>query len=110
MFLFGILLILVASVLHTWHSGHALATPGNAAEGFRAIGPIVLLISIVLLLGGLLLVWRSVSIVAALIAAAIYFFVLPLIMLPLMEWATLIPDRQSRYTTEEWNRKKEFRG
>jgi uncharacterized RDD family membrane protein YckC len=101
MLLAGVLLILVAALLHSWYAGNATAKPGEAAGGFYAFGASCLLVVILLLVAGAILVWLGSSFVAALVSVGVYFFVLPLIFTPLLEWARFIPPRSARYTREE---------
>lgn len=91
----GAILVLAASVLHCWYSGHATAPQYNQAFGFVRYGRVVLVVSVVLLLAGLALVWVGGSLVASLVAAAVYFLVLPLLMMALLQQLELIPERET---------------
>jgi len=99
-------IIIIAGLLHCWYSGNANATPGNAARAFYLYGKIVLLITIVLLISGSIIFWRSAGILVAIAAAGVYFFILPLIIMPILEKMGFIPDKECRYTAEEQKRRK----
>ncbi len=101
MLLTGLLLVLIAAVLHGWYSGNAMAKPGNAAFAFRSVGGLALGLSIGLLIGGVLLVWAGAGFVAVLITLPVYFFLLPLIVVPILTAGGFVPDRRARYTREE---------
>ena len=77
-------LLLIASIIHCWWSGNAKAGPGNAAEAFYRHAKGILFFQILLLATALIIFWLSKGFVAALVAAGIYFFVLPLIVLPIL--------------------------
>jgi len=96
----GVILI-VAAILHGWYGGNAKATPGNAAEAFYRHGKAVLLATIILLITGLIIFWKSASLLVAIAAAGVYFFILPLIIVPLLEKLSLVPDKECRFTASE---------
>ncbi|MCI0440253.1 MAG: hypothetical protein L0177_14150 [Chloroflexi bacterium] len=101
MALLAVALIMLAGLLHAWYAGHAVAKPGHAARGFHVVGPGVLVASIVMLVGGLALLWFLTGFLSALAAAGVYFFVLPLITMPLLEALKVIPERKDRYSKED---------
>lgn len=78
-------MILIASLIHAWFAINAKATPGTASRTYYSYGKHLLLFTILLLISGLIFFWSSAGILAALVAAGIYFFVLPLVAVPILE-------------------------
>ena len=91
----AILLLFVASLLHSWYSGNAAVRITQQALGFMMFGSYVLAFSVLLLLCGLALLWSAAGFVGAIIGAAVYFLVLPLIIIPLLTALDLIPRRDA---------------
>jgi hypothetical protein len=94
-------ILIIAAILHGWYGGNAKATPGNAAEVFYRHGKAVLLVTIILLITGLIIFWKSATFLVAIAAAGVYFFILPLIIMPLLEKLSLVPDKACRFTASE---------
>jgi hypothetical protein len=98
----GVLLVLLAGVLHCWYAGHASAPFPFRALGFQMFGSVVLGIGIMALVVGLGLTWGATSFLGAAIAALGFYFVLPLVTPPLLRALgaipalTLVPDRKGR--------------
>ena len=86
----GIVLLIIAAVLHSWYAGSA-RHPVDASWAFAQFGLLVLLLTIILLVTGVLFVWLGSGFFAALVATGVYFFVLPLVFVPLLRRAGLIP-------------------
>jgi hypothetical protein len=78
-------MVIIASFLHCWYGRNASATGRNALGAFYLYGKRALLISIALLISGLIIFWLSAGILVALAVAGVYFFVLPLIIMPILE-------------------------
>ena len=89
----AIVTLLFASLLHSWYSGNAAARITQRAGGFMMFGGLVLAFSIFLLLCGLALLWGATSFVGVIIGVGVYFFVLPLLTVPLLTALNLIPPR-----------------
>lgn len=96
----GIVLVLLAGVLHSWYAASA-AWPTASSRVFSVFGTQVLLLSIGLLLTGLCLIWSRSGIVTALAAAVIYFVVLPLIFIPALRRSGMVPPDKEE-TFKEW--------
>lgn len=94
----GICFLLIASFLHCWYSGHASASFAEKAAGFHTFGSKALGISIAMLIVGLALIWAAIGFLGAGIAAAGYFFLLPLLNLPLLRLLKAIPPAASTET------------
>ena len=90
MIILGLILIFVAGLLHSWYSGNT-GRPENTSLAFSAFGPVVLLVSIVLLIAGAATVWAGAGVLTALGCVAGYFLVLPLVFIPILESVHLIP-------------------
>jgi hypothetical protein len=82
--LIALLLLIFASLLHSWYAGNSAARVTQRAIGFLAFGGYVLAFSVFLLIGGLALLWISKSFYVVLAGAAIYFLLLPLLISPLL--------------------------
>lgn len=97
MILGAILLLFLASVIHSWYSANAAASEtaarGEVAIGFIMFGRGVLAFSVVLLIIGLVLLWIATGFPGVIVGAAAYFLVLPLVTLPLLTALNLIPRR-----------------
>ena len=93
MILGAILFLLLGSLLHSWYAGNAAARITQKALGFIAFGGYVLAFSIVLLISGLALLWIDAGFLGAVVGAAVYFLVLPLLTLPLLIALNLVPRR-----------------
>lgn len=87
----AILSLLLASLLHSWYAGNAKARITQRAIGFMMYGGRVLAVSVAALLFGLACLWISEGFLAALLGAACYFLLLPLIIVPLLNAFRLIP-------------------
>jgi len=97
----AMVLLLAAALLHSWYSGNAVAKRGRAAVGFYSFGPLVLIAAILMLLCSLGIILFTAGILAALGAAGLYFFVMPLILMPILERLGFIPGSADRLTKEE---------
>ncbi|MGA2607959.1 MAG: hypothetical protein ABSH01_10955 [Terriglobia bacterium] len=102
MFVAGVVLVLLASVLLSWYAGHARLPFAERALGFHRFGSVVLGIGITALTVGLGLIWGSTSFLGAVIAGLTYFFLLPQVTLPLLRGLGALPaldltaDRKGR--------------
>jgi hypothetical protein len=94
--LLGCLFILLASLLHSWYAGNAVADRWQVAISYVMHGPKVLVASILLLLGGLLLIWIGSGFFAAAAAALVYFFVLSPLTLLLLGVLKFVPPATQR--------------
>jgi hypothetical protein len=99
----GILVIIAASLLHCWYASNKAAAPSNCAIGFFGFGKLVLIISIALLLLGTGLVWAGGSFWIGVAAVALYFFVLPLAIMPWMQ-KIYVPMPKNKVSEAEWAR------
>lgn len=79
------LMLIVASLIHAWFAINKKLPIGQASKTFCLHGTKLLFLSILLLLAGLIIFWTSSGIAAALIAAGIYFFILPFIAVPIQK-------------------------
>ena len=86
----GTVLIIVAAILHSWYAGSA-RHPIEPSRAFAQFGLLVLFLTIILLVTGVLFIWLGSGFLTALAAAGVYFFVLPLVILPLLQRAGLVP-------------------
>lgn len=99
----GIVAIIIASALHCWYAANKAAAPSNCAMGFFRFGTPSLILSIVLLVVGSASIWFGWSLFAAVAALLVYFFVLPLVMLPF--WQRLYtPLPKGTISDDEWAR------
>jgi len=89
----AIFLLLLANLLHSWYAGNAAARLTQRAVGFMMFSGYVLASSVVLLIGGLLLLWIDAGFWVAVVGLAVYFLVLPLLTLPLLSALNLLPRR-----------------
>jgi hypothetical protein len=96
MVLLGCFFILLASLLHSWYGGNAGADRWQVGIGYVMHGPKVLVASILLLLGGLVLIWVDSSFLVAAGAALVYFFVLSPLTLLLLRVLKLVPPAAER--------------
>jgi hypothetical protein len=87
----GWLLLLLASIMHTWWSSQAKAETGQKAAGFFIWGPKPIYISVLLLVLGDALILFGTNVGWALAAIFIYFFILPLLSWPLLRLLGLAP-------------------
>ena len=98
----GVLLVLLAGVLHCWYAGHASAPFPFRALGFQMFGSVVLGIGIMALVVGLGLTWGATSFLGAAIAGLVFYFLLPFLTGPLLRALgalpalDLAPDRKGR--------------
>jgi hypothetical protein len=93
----GCFFILLASLLHSWYAGNATASRGEVAIGYIMHGPKVLVASILLLLGGLVLIWIGSSFLVAASAALVYFFVLSPLSMLLLRGLKWVPPYDENY-------------
>jgi hypothetical protein len=96
----GSALLILASALHSWYGANAAVPPGVSAPIFHPWGGLIaLVLGMLLLAGGLTMIWLASSFDWALVAGAIYYFVLPLVMTPFLVAMELVPDweDQERY-------------
>jgi hypothetical protein len=91
MVLLGCFFVLLACLLHSWYAGNASASRGEVAIDYIMHGPKVLVASILLLLGGLVLIWVDSSFLVAAGAALVYFFALSPLTLLLLRFLKLVP-------------------
>ena len=88
-------LLLLGSLLHSWYGGNSrVKTPSDVAMGFIMYGKYVLAVGIVFLVVGLTVLWIAKGILWAILGALAYFYVLPVVTLPLLVTFKLLP----RYT------------
>jgi hypothetical protein len=89
----GSVLLILASALHSWYYVNAAVPPGASAPIFHPWGGLVaVVLNRLLLAGGLTMIWLASSFDRAFVAGAIYYFVLPLVMTPLLVAMELVPD------------------
>lgn len=93
MILGAILLLLLASLLHSWYGGNAAARLTQRAVGFMMFRGYVFAFCVVLLISGLALLWVDTGFFGVVVGAAVYFLVLPLLTLPLLTALNLVPRR-----------------
>lgn len=93
MTLSAIVLLFLASVIHSWYAGNASAPYGHAAGLVQDHGGIVLAVQVLLLITALVLLCFAKGFWLAVIGAALYFLLLPLITYPLLSALGLIPTR-----------------
>jgi TPR repeat protein len=103
MLLAGIVILIIASVIQCWYAANKAAYPGDRAAGYFWLGTFSLVISILLLITGVATVWISSSILIAIVAIAIYFFLLPLLVMPLMQ-RIYIPALPKKVSDSEWEK------
>jgi hypothetical protein len=97
MLLLGCFFILLASLLHSWYAGNASASRGEVAIGYIMHGPKVLVASILLLLGGLVLIWVGSSFLVAASAVFVYFLMLSPLSVLLLRVLKWVPPRDENY-------------
>ena len=82
--------------MHSWYAAHTTALNQKVQPAsFLYFRRAALLLSIVLLVGGLVIIWLAASFWLVVIATAAYFFVLPLITIPVLESAGFTPPSKS---------------
>jgi ribosomal protein S27E len=91
----AIVLLLVASVIHGWYAGNASLPHGHAASLVRYHGGFILVVFTLLLVGALILLWSAKGFWFAVGGVGAYFFLLPLITLPLLTAIGLVPTKLS---------------
>ena len=98
MVVIGCLLVLLASVLHSWYASNA--TAANRAEvavGFVMHGAKVLVASILILVAGLVFIWVGSGFLVAAFATVVYFLVispLSMFLLGVLKW---VPEHDKNY-------------
>jgi len=92
MIILGGLLLFVACVIHCWWAGNNAALPWDRAPAFADHAKGIIYWQIVVLISGLIIIWIAKGFIAVAAAAAIYFFLLPLITMPLLKGLHMIPD------------------
>ena len=98
MVLVGCLLVMLASVLHSWYGGNATAANrADVAIGFVMYGAKVLVASIFFLLGGLALIWVGSSFLFAACATLVYFLVLSPLSMLLLRVLKWVPEHDENY-------------
>ncbi|MEE3202455.1 MAG: hypothetical protein VX262_04105 [Acidobacteriota bacterium] len=87
----GLILVLAASVLHCWYSGHAAEPIRLRAIAHQRFGLFILLLSIALLGVGVSMIWSESGFVVGLMTVGAYFFALPMIVMPVLEALGVVP-------------------
>ena len=103
MLLAGIVILIIASVIQCWYAANTAAYPGDRAAGYFWLGTFGLVISILLLITGAVVVWLESSLWLALAAVAIYFFILPLLIMPFMQ-KVYVPAPPKKISDSEWEK------
>jgi uncharacterized membrane protein len=85
MIVLGIAALVLASVLHCWYAANAGMKSGHAAGAFYMFGRSIVVPAILLLLVSVALIWIGGSFLWAVAALIVYFLVLPLIILSLLQ-------------------------
>jgi hypothetical protein len=99
----GFIVVIIASFIHCWYAANKAAYPGNRAGGYMRFGQLTLILSILLLFAGVSLIWLGSSLLVAIVAVAIYFFVLPLLIMPLMKKIYISAPSQ-KMSDDEWEK------
>jgi len=81
----GLLVLVLASVLHCWYAANAGTERGHAAGGFYVFGRGVVALSLLLLLISVVLIWSGSSFLWAAAELVAYFLVMPLIFVPILQ-------------------------
>ena len=88
-------LLFFGALVHSWYGGNCrVKTPGDAALAFMLYRNYVLAVGIVLLSAGLILLWIAKGFLWVIGGALAYFYLLPMVTLPLLVALNLLP----RYT------------
>jgi len=88
-------LLFLGALVHSWYGGNCrVKTPGDASFAFILYGKYVVVVGVVLLLAGLTLLWIAKGFLWVIVAAIAYFYVLPIVTIPLLVALNLLP----RYT------------
>lgn len=85
MLIVGIVLLALASLLHCFYAANARMRFGHAAGAFIRWRSGIVAFSILILLIALYLIWLGSSLLPAVMALLVYFFILPLIFVPLLQ-------------------------
>jgi hypothetical protein len=104
MLIVGILVLILASVLHCWYAANAGTERGHAAGGFYGFGRGLFVPVVLLLLASAILIWWGGSLLWVLLAFIAYFLVLPLIFVPLLQ-RFYPPAPQGTFGHAEWETK-----
>jgi hypothetical protein len=105
----GILILFVASSIQCWYSANARARLGNAAMAFHSILSLASVGSLLLLGAALGIIWLASSLIWVLVALVVYFFALPLILVPMFQriYPAATPGESSHISRieadAEWN-------
>ena len=108
MIVLAIVALVLASVLHCWYAANAGMQLGHAAGAFYMFGRSIVVPAILLLLVSVALIWIGGSFLWAVAALIVYFLVMPLIILPLLQriYTPAQPGTMSRAEREakdaEW--------
>ena len=85
MVVLGIVALVFASFLQCWYSANAGMEFGHAATAFFRYRRGILLTSILFLCGSIIMIWIGSAFLYAVAALIVYFFILPLLILPLLQ-------------------------
>ena len=103
MLITGIILVILASILHCWYAANTAALPSYQAMGYMFFGGSALLATVVLLIAGSIAIWIGSSFLACGAAIIVYIFVLPLVIMPYMR-RVYIPAPPKAISDIEWER------
>jgi len=103
MLLAGIVILIIASIIQCWYAANKAAYPGDRAAGYFWLGTFGLIISIFLLITGIVITWIGSSILIAIAAIVVYFFLLPLLIMPLMQ-KVYVPAPPRAISDSEWEK------
>ena len=101
----GILLILLASVLHGWYGGNATASDADKARGFYSSGLKVLGATVFFLVCGLAATWYAAGFLAAGGGALLYFLALSPTVLYLLRSLGAVPRN-----AKDWKERQRVQG
>ena len=103
MLLAGIVTLIFASLIHCWYAANEAAFPGDRAVGYFSFGQLALVISILLLMAAVIMIWIGSSILISIAAIAIYFLLLPLLVMPLMQ-RLYAPAPPKKVSDADWEK------